>query len=98
MAVGGSFWEGLRAVWLRAVRSTTNSLARSRTGFQPVSEDPTGKMPVLQKPTEPARLEAKFAVHDLVIVHGVVSACSAEFEARHRALIRLSQIDFPNVA
>jgi hypothetical protein len=51
---------------------------RSVTGFQPVSEDRTAKMPVLQKPAEPACLEAKFALHDLVVNDGPVSSWPAD--------------------
>jgi hypothetical protein len=39
---------------------------------------PTAKMPVLQKPAEPACLKAKFALHDLVVNDGPVSSWSAD--------------------
>jgi hypothetical protein len=48
--------------------------ARSGTGFQPVSEDPTGKMPVLHKPAEPDCFEAKFALRSLAVDRDVVSS------------------------
>jgi hypothetical protein len=71
--------------------------ARSGTGFQPVSEDPTGKMPVLHKPAEPDCFEAKFALHSLVVDRGVVSSWSADLR-RAMAHESGSPIGFLNVA
>jgi hypothetical protein len=71
--------------------------ARSGTGFQPVSEDPTGKMPVLHKPAEPDCFEAKFAPRSLLIDRGVVSSSSAD--SRHATAHESgSHFGFPNVA
>ena len=41
MAVDGSFWEGLPAVWARAARSTTNSLDGLRSQIH--SQQPGGR-------------------------------------------------------
>jgi hypothetical protein len=70
---------------------------RSGKGFQPVSEDTTGKMPVLHKPAEPACLEAKFTLHSLLVDPGVVSSWSAD-SRRAIAHQSVSPTGSPNVA